>query len=209
MKKLSKNKYNFTENDLRYKKAIEKERGGKISDKDFFVYITKAKKFVDDYVVQIKKYFIENPAEAQQTLRQLGHIEELISDQEKYKEVSEIKRLSIADIEKLLIPILENNNYKNLQFSKPEFEKGVKVEFTIQDYKTNRKEYDSRIGLQRIMKQSLSGTNWVLMSEGISYKLGFLQGRIRGVESNEELLKIIEIKDDNKKYETAGKANLF
>jgi translation initiation factor IF-1 len=65
------------------------------------------------------------------------------------------------------------------------------IEFTVQDNKTGRGEYDSRIQLQRIIKKTLENTNWRLMSEGVNYRLGILSGRLRGYENEEDFIKLI------------------
>lgn len=50
-----------------------------------------------------------------------------------------------------------------------------------------RPEYDSRKTLEKILEKALEDTNWSQMSEGVSYRLGFLSGRIRGYETEEDL----------------------
>jgi hypothetical protein len=48
-------------------------------------------------------------------------------------------------------------------------------------------EYDSRKTLEKIIEGLLEEKNWALTSEGVTYRLGFLSGRIRGYESEEDL----------------------
>jgi len=85
---------------------------------------------------------------------------------------------------------LKKEGYINLEFSKPEIKKDVIIEFTVQDNKIDRGEYDSRIQLQRILKKKFEATNWRLMSGGVNHKLGILSGRLRGYENEEDLLKL-------------------
>lgn len=73
-----------------------------------------------------------------------------------------------------------------------EIKKDVIIEFTVQDDKAGRGEYDSRNKLRKILKKKLLNTNWRLMSDGIYYKLGILSGRLRGCENEEDLLKIVK-----------------
>ncbi len=108
------------------------------------------------------------------------------------KELVEIKKLTVADLQKLLSAALKKEEYINLELSKPEIKKDVIIEFTVQDNKTDRGEYDSRIQLQRILKKKLEATNWRLMSDGVSYRLGILSGRLRGYELEEDLLKLVK-----------------
>lgn len=106
----------------------------------------------------------------------------------KYK----IKKLTVAELQKLLAAPLKKEEYINLDFSKPEIERDIIINFTVQDNKTDRGEHDSRIQLQRLIKRILENTNWRLMSEGIMYRLGILSGRLRGYEDEEELLKLVK-----------------
>jgi len=43
-----------------------------------------------------------------------------------------------------------------------------------------------------LTKKTLADTNWRLMSDGASYKLGFLSGRLKGVEGEDDLKKLAE-----------------
>jgi len=107
------------------------------------------------------------------------------------KGVPHIKKITVAELQKLLAAALKKEEYINLELSKPEIKKDVIIEFTVQDNKTDRGEYDSRIQLQRILKKKLETTNWLLMNDGVSYRLGILTGRLKGLEPEEDLLKLI------------------
>ena len=65
------------------------------------------------------------------------------------------------------------------------------------DNKSDRKEYDSKKGLQKLINKILVNTNWRLMSDGVDYRLGYLSGRLRAYEKEEDLKKLVEqrIKD--------------
>ncbi len=77
--------------------------------------------------------------------------------------------------------------YINLQFSKPEIERFVVIPFTIEDTDSKREEYDSRSKCKRIINNTLEKTNWRLMSEGIDYRLGYLTGKLKGYENEEDI----------------------
>ena len=87
---------------------------------------------------------------------------------------------------------LKKEEYINLDFSKPEIGRDIIINFTVQDNKTDRGEYDSRIQFQRTIKKALEKTNWRLMSDGAYYHLGILNGRLRGYEVEEDLLKLVK-----------------
>lgn len=116
-----------------------------------------------------------------------------IKEKEKVgKAIAKIKKLPVAGLKKLLVPKLEKAGYSKLEFSKPEISRDVIVEFTIQDNKEDREEYDSRSQLKKLLKQNLENTNWRLMSEGVYYKLGILTGKLRGYENDEDLLRLVK-----------------
>lgn len=192
---MSKTKYNFTKADIKYRKSLEAEHNVKFTDAQFFSYIEKQKKWLrNDFVPAIKEWIAKDPVGAEQFGKMVDRLMEKDKNRQLYDEVAKIKKLSIADIEKLLVPILERAGYKNLQFLKPDFGRGIKVEFTAQESKAGRHEYNSRMELQKLIKQSLLSTNWKLMSEGISYHLGFLQGRLIGIEDEDDLKELVKLR---------------
>jgi hypothetical protein len=187
-----KQKYNFTSYDLGFKRKLEKKRGSKIPDEKFYKFIQKQKKWLEEYVGAVKKLCQEKPLEVKQFINLTKSIEERIKNKELYEELAKIKKLTVAELQKLLAATLKEKGYINLEFSKPEIKKDVIIEFTVQDNKTDRGEYDSRIQLQRILKKKLEVTNWRLMSDGACYRLGILTGRLKGLESEEDLLSLIK-----------------
>lgn len=107
-----------------------------------------------------------------------------------YKKAKDLKKLKVIEVNKLLKEKLAEVGYVELQFEKPEMGKFVAVPFVVQDEKTNREEYDSRMELKKLIETTLSETNWRLMSDGISYRVGYLSGRLRCYESEDELAKL-------------------
>jgi len=114
------------------------------------------------------------------------------NNKELYDKVAKIKRLKIIELEQLLISTLENKNYTKLQFKDPEVTRDVTVSFTIHDTKQDREERASCQDLQKLIKKTLESTNWRLMSEGVNYRLGMLNGRLRAYEKEEDLLKLVK-----------------
>lgn len=143
-----------------------------------------------------KKYCMSNE-EGYDYVRRMDSIKELM-DGLKFKEENKklfelkakIKTLPVAELQNLLNPSIQKAGYTNFVLGKPEFLRGVTVEFATQDTQIGRAEYDSRQALKKLLEHVLEETNWRLMSDGISYRLGFLTGRLRGVEGDEELLEL-------------------
>ncbi len=108
-----------------------------------------------------------------------------------YDAVATLKKLTIIELQNLLIPIVDQAGYSKFELGKPDISRNVAVEFSTQDSKPGREEYDSIHQLRKLIQKTLEGTNWRLMSEGISYRLGFLGGRMRGYEREEDLLELV------------------
>ncbi len=112
-------------------------------------------------------------------------------NKELYAKVAKIKKLTVIELEKLLAPALEKESYIHLQLASPEIDRNVIVPFTVQDSKTGRESRTSEYDLKRILKKILEDTNWRLMTDGVNYRLGVLTGRLKGYESEEDLLKLV------------------
>lgn len=121
---------------------------------------------------------------------------ELVKDKEDNKEhyskVKKLKKPKINELEKIISKAIKKDSYAKFTFSKPDFGRHVTVEFTVEDSLSKRKEYDSRSTLKKLLISNLKDTNWRLMSEGISYRLGYLRGRIKGYEDEKELMELVK-----------------
>lgn len=118
----------------------------------------------------------------------------LMKDSEEHKEayeaVRQIKTLSIVDLEHLLGPIVEQSGYTKFELGKPDTQRGLTIDFSLQDNMLGRSEYESVKPLRKLLQKSLSDTNWRLMSDGITYRLGLLTGRLRGYSGKDALLEL-------------------
>lgn len=108
-----------------------------------------------------------------------------------YDAVKEIKRPKIAELIPLLSKPLKKAGYIEFHLDKPEITQNVRVGFSCLDSKPDRSDYDSRKTLKKLVKSALENTNWRLMSDGISYRLGYLNGRVKAYESEEDMKKLI------------------
>ena len=111
-----------------------------------------------------------------------------------YDAVKEMKKPKIAELAPLLAPVLEKAGYIEFHLDKPEMGRDVYVGFSCLDSKSDREDSNSRKILNKLVDNTLSDTNWRLMSSGISYRLGYLNGRVRAYEG-EETMKELIIKD--------------
>lgn len=108
-----------------------------------------------------------------------------------YDAMKEMKKPKIAELKPLLQPILEKAGYIDFSLDKPEIGKNVYVGFNCLDTKSDRNDYDSIKTLEKLVKKTLADTNWRLMSDCIHYRLGYLNGRVRAYEREEDLKKLV------------------
>lgn len=111
-------------------------------------------------------------------------------DKDLYDAVAKIKKLTFVQLKNLLTPALEKAQYVNLEFGNPDIGKDVQFVFTINDSNDTRQELASEADLKKLIKKTLEDTNWRLMTDGVSYKLGILSGRLRGFENQDDLLEL-------------------
>ncbi len=73
----------------------------------------------------------------------------------------------------------------------------VIIPFTVQEANSKRKEYDTTNALKKLLKITLENTNWRLMTDGVSYRLGYVYGRLKGYETEEDLASLFRVKTPN------------
>lgn len=115
-----------------------------------------------------------------------------------YERSLQLKKTKISDLEKLLTENLEKAKYTKLVFDKPEIGQYVIVPFTVQDSDSSRKDRDSSLELEKLIKDTLEDTNWRLLSNSIIYRLGYLEGQLKGYEQEEDMLKLAGQKEEQK-----------
>lgn len=108
-----------------------------------------------------------------------------------YDAIKEMKKPKIAELVPLLAPALEKAGYIEFHLDKPEMGRDVYVGFSCLDSKPDRDDNDSRKTLKKLVDSALSDTNWRLMSDGISYRLGYLNGRVKAYEGEEAMKELV------------------
>ena len=107
--------------------------------------------------------------------------------------VKSISIKTVIQLEDLIIKAMKNKGYDRLVFGNPVIDKDVIIPFTI--YEINeRTESESTYELKRILNKALLDTNWRLMSEGITYNLGILTGRLRGYQGEKSIYELARLK---------------
>ena len=106
-----------------------------------------------------------------------------------YQKAKAIKKYKVLEIHKLLKETLEKEDFVGLEFEKPEIGQYVIVTFIVQESNEARDGHKSELTLQKLIKEKLESTNWRLMSEGTSYRAGYLNGRLKCYEREDDLAK--------------------
>jgi len=117
-------------------------------------------------------------------------------DKKYYDKAKKLKTLTISELSDLLAEELIKFDFRGLTITNTEVTRDLIVSFSLQDTKKNRAEYDSRSALKKAIIDLVKDTNWKLMSDGVSYKLGLLTGRLRGIDQEKVL--VDEMKDKTK-----------
>lgn len=170
------------------------------TDTDILDLTPKEKEIDPDYEKDCARYCLSDEegfkfADHARNLEAVAEIakenEEKEAKKDLYDKVEEMKKLGIPQIKEFFIRSLYDTNYINSLFEKPDISNIVSIVFSVED-PSNTDEYDSKQKLKKLIKSSLESTNWRLMSDGISYRLGLLTGRIRAYENDKDLVKLIE-----------------
>lgn len=119
-------------------------------------------------------------------------------DTQAYAESLKLKKTNIPDLEKMLTKAIYKAGYEKLDFEKPEIGQFINISFSVQDPNSERTARKSTNELEETIKKTLNDTNWRLTS-GVSYRLGYLQGRLKGYEQEEDLVKLVEKQKPTKK----------
>lgn len=122
-----------------------------------------------------------------------------------YDAIKEMKKPKIAELSLILAPVLEKAGYIEFHLDKPEMGRDVYIGFSCLDSKSDRDDFDSRKTLKKLVDDALVDTNWRLMTDGIHYRLGYLNGRLRAYEREEDLKTLIAKSKKLKPRRQAGK----
>lgn len=136
-------------------------------------------------------------------------IKERSDNKEIYDAIKEIKKPKIAELTPLLAPAFEKAGYIEFSLDKPDMGRDVFIGFSCLDSKSDRDDYASRKALKKLVDETLKDTNWRLMSDGIDYRLGYLSGRLRAYEHEEDLKELVTTKTKGLKRKPAVEKNAY
>lgn len=115
-----------------------------------------------------------------------------------HEKLLSVNKITITDLEVLVNKALADSGFTRLSIGEPEIDRHVLVPFTVQETKPKRRDRESIADLYDLLKTALKDTNWRAPKDLISYRLGFLSGKLKGYESEDDLLKLFG-KEESKK----------
>lgn len=174
-------------------------------DKDVIDFRDKPKEEVVDpnYAKDKERFCLSEKSsqefiESQERMKQLAPLIDKIKEKEQNKDlydaVANLKKLKIVELQELLTPVLEKAGYIKLQFKDPEVTKDVFVPFIVYEQKPDREGRASTYELEKLLRKTLKDTNWRMVTVGVNYRLGMLEGRLHGYEREEDLIKLVSKK---------------
>lgn len=172
----------------RYKDRIDlsdkKEKPDPDFDKDRITYCLLDKEFRDK-LFEIRRGLNE-------FARMGKEFKEKEDNKPLYDAANQLEKLKIVELQDKLRPVIEEAGYKEVRFAEPEIGREFVVGISCLDGDSKRDDYTSRQTLKKTIDKALEKTNWRLMSTGVEYRLGYLSGKLRAYESEEDLLKLVE-----------------
>jgi len=120
-------------------------------------------------------------------------------DDPTFEKAMNINKIGVVEVEDLLIKVLEKEKYIKFSTEKPEIDRYVIVPFSFQDSDNVRSRKNNLSDLEKLIKNTLEGTNWRLLSGSLMNRLGFISGKLKGYEQDEDLQEICGYKKEKEK----------
>ncbi len=132
-------------------------------------------------------------AESKSSLERLSKLFEEIDEREasgemKEKDKEKLEKIGVLEAQKRIKTKLSGKKFLKLKFAEPNMSRDVSCEFKVYEGDSSRDEHNAKKQLKILIEKALKGSNWKLMSDGISCRMGILNGRIRGIESRNYVL---------------------
>lgn len=107
-----------------------------------------------------------------------------------HEKLLSVNKIAITDLETLVNKALKDSGFTRLSIGEPAIDRHVLVPFTVQEAKPKRRDRESIAKLYDLLNKALKDTNWRAPKDLITYRLGFLSGKLKGYELEDDLLKL-------------------
>ena len=159
-----------------------------------------ANKKIDPYFEEYKARFCLSEKEGNAMLIGMSNLEQYSKNQKErnenkdmYDKMAKVEKITILELEKRIAETVEKKGYVRFHLKDPERSQKVElyVPFIVYDEKKGRTPLESSYQLKKHLKMVLKETNWRLMSDGVTYKVGMLEGKLRVYDTEEEMKKLV------------------
>lgn len=119
-------------------------------------------------------------------------------DEKEHEEEKEradaIERLTVPYIKRKVSALFAEKDLEDIRFDDLETTpKCTYLKFSAEDPEATKENSRGRcLDLKKEIVSELEDTNWRLMSEGVSYRLGIMSGRLRVYESNDDIYNLVK-----------------
>jgi len=177
--------YDLKKSDEEHKKWEEEQAKKDLEDKQLL------EKYRDQFCLSDKegKEYVET-LEAMDVAHEVKQEVLAEMDTPAHEKLLLVNKISITDLETLVNKTLEESGFTRLSFGDPDMDRYVMVPFTVQEVKPKRRDRESVSDLYDLLRDALKDTNWRAPKDMISYRLGFLTGKLKGYELEDDLLKL-------------------
>lgn len=177
--------YDLKKSDEEHKKWEEEQAKKNLEDKQLL------EKYREQFCLSDKegKEYVET-LEAMDVAHEVKQEVLAEMDTPAHEKLLSVNKISITDLETLVNKALEESGFTRLSFDDPDMDRYVMVPFTVQEAKPKRRDRESVADLYDLLKKALKDTNWRAPKDMISYRLGFLTGKLKGYELEDDLLKL-------------------
>lgn len=131
--------------------------------------------------------------------REVREFEASKYDDPAFEKSVNINKIGIVEVENLLREVLEKEKYIKFSTDKPEIDRYVFLPFSFQDSDSVRSRKNNLSVLEKQIKNTLEGSNWRLLSGSLMNRLGFITGKLKGYEQDQDLQEICGYKKENSK----------
>jgi len=140
-------------------------------------------------------YAIENMKLGQEIYER----ELILQDTDAQDQARGVKKIDATELEKILTKELLPLGYKNLVFGQTSIDRYVDIPFAVQLSDSTNKGLSAENLLNTKTKPILEHTNWRLVKDDTRYRLGFLSGKLRGYELEDDIIKLFANNTPKKK----------
>lgn len=168
-------------------------------DREFYKKLDRKEKESKTLLEKYRDKFCFSEKEGREAISAYEQMEVLMESFEKqktkeddpiYQRMKRMDIISLNEMKNILLKVSSDNQYSIPDFKTPDIGKYITVEFVVSDESVGRDPYKSEQVLKKKIIDALQNSNWRLMSEGLSYRLGILRGRIKGYEDEDEIYKL-------------------